>query len=197
MNFIVLAMGPNILEIGQLSRTVRDILHHFSTIDPILRQLVSPDAVTQMLCGTGVLHLPDVLPQEVLLDVVVVVNDSHALHVAGQVADLLGPQFLQLRGADPISIGGPLLATMGIKSVETSKEWILCLNSILHSNEWIGVPLNLNCGLLKLTNLESLSWWSLDSSQSHVLVYWSLETLLHQFILVLHEVCNIALSPTF
>merc|ERR1719422_839169 len=190
MNFIVLAMGPNILEIGQLSRTVRDVFHHFSTIDPILRQLVSPDAVAQMFCGTGVLHLPDVLPQEVLLDVVVVVDDSHALHVAGQVADLLGPQFLQLRGADPISIGGPLLATMGIKSVETSKEWILCLNSILHSNEWIGVPLNLNCRLLKLTNLESLSWRSLDSSQSHILVYWSLETLLHQFILILHEICN-------
>ena len=74
-----------------------------------------------MRSSCGVLHLPDVIPEEVLLDLVVIIDDSHGLEVAGEVTDLHGPFVQQLLGthsvlSHPLAIeaSGVTAKTIGI-----------------------------------------------------------------------------------
>ena len=97
---------------------LRDGLSDVSTVHPLLGHLVPPDRVTQVLRGSQILHLPDLGLEEVLLDVVVVIDDTHSLHEAGQVAHLVGPELFQLGGADPVSIRRSLLPAVSVHAHE-------------------------------------------------------------------------------
>ena len=86
---------------------------HLSTVAPGLAHLLGPDRVGEVLGRPQVVHVPDVGLEELLLNFVLVVDDPHALHEAGEVADLCGPQVLQLLSIDVFHPRGPLLTTVG------------------------------------------------------------------------------------
>ena len=172
---------------------LRDGLCHVSTVNPVLGHFVPPDWVAKVLSGPQVLHLPDLGPQEVLLDVVVIINDSHSLHEASQIANFVHPELLQLRGRDPLSIRGPSLSAMGIHAHERILNhgiaigscWVLD-NSVLNILDWL---------LIEVLERERLNGRRLHGLLLEGAIDWSLETLLNKLFLHFVEIGHIALSP--
>ena len=156
-------------------------LGYFGTVTPRLAHLLPPHGVGEMLGSRQVLHLPDPGLQEVHLDVVLVVDDPHPLHKAGEVADLGSPHVLQLLSVDVLR--GPLPPAVGVHGVEKG---VRVVDGHLHSSQWS----ELSHGRLVYSHPGHL-----EGSHLQAVIDWGTETLLGEALLHLHELLHVGLSP--
>ena len=101
-----------------------------------------------MLSGPQVFHGPNTGLEELLLDGVLVVDDPHALHEAGEVADLGGPEVLQFLGTNVLHVGGPLLTAV-VQAVGVGEGRVVHGGHGVGPQEGLGVLVGLHDGHLE------------------------------------------------